>query len=456
MKTTMHLLVAALAIGSLPAIAMDLMEAWQATLQHDPQVTVLQASRQVGEAQRAQATSLWRPSVMLSATAGIMSAQTDMVGAHFSAPGLGQSDGVGFGTSVDRGNSTRWVLSASQPLVNPLRAAQSKQLQIAADVADLQAQSAQQDLILKTTQRYFDVVLLESKLSMLKDQKKAVDLALIEARDRFALGDKPVTDTHEASARSFALEALVLATQNELDLAKGALADATGVANPTVDRLPLASGVVLSVLPALSDWLNRAMEKNLQLRMMQANVLAAKQEASKYGAVSAATLDLVAQAGRDRLSGDGNYGSASNSASQQMLGLQLNIPLYTGGYRSAKQDESLRLQDKALAELERSRQQIGQQTRAAWLGMQTGSARLNALMEARKASLARLDATRLGRQVGDRTTLELLQAENDASGADLALLQARIELLLNRLQLHAVSGQLDEQQLTAVNALLHR
>ena len=448
--------VGALIISAFPAQAMDLMEAWQATRQHDPQSAVSQAARQAGETRRTQAASLWRPGVMLSASAGRMTGETEMTGAHFSAPGLGQSDGVGFATSVNNGTSTRWTLSARQPLFNLERKAQGRQLELAADVAELEWQSAQQDLMLQTTQRYFDVLLVGNKLALLREQQKAVELALTEAKDRFALGDKPVTDTHEASARAHALRAQVLATQDELALVRSALTDATGVADPALQGLSGTANVLPTSLQPLTHWLAEASEKNPLLRMQSAGVQAAQQEVAKYSKAAATTLDLVAQAGRDQLSGNGNFGSASNTASQQMIGLQLNLPLYTGGYRNAKQEEALRLQDKASAELERAKQQISQQTRAAWLALQTGSARLLALAESHKASAARLDATRLGRQVGDRTTLDLLQAETDASSATLALLQARVELLLNQLRLQALAGQLNEPALQTVNALLQR
>jgi len=448
--------VGALIISAFPAQAMDLMEAWQATRQHDPQSAVSQAARQAGETRRTQAASLWRPGVMLSASAGRMTGETEMTGAHFSAPGLGQSDGVGFATSVNNGTSTRWTLSARQPLFNLERKAQGRQLELAADVAELEWQSAQQDLMLQTTQRYFDVLLVANKLALLREQQKAVELALSEAKDRFALGDKPVTDTHEASARAYALRAQVLATQDELALVQAALADATGVANPALQSLAGNANVLPVNLQSLTHWLAEVSEKNPQLGMQGAAVQVAQQEVAKYSKAAATTLDLVAQAGRDQLSGNGNFGAASNTASQQMIGLQLNLPLYTGGYRNAKQEEALRLQDKASAEMERAKQQISQQTRAAWLALQTGSARLLALAESHKASAARLDATRLGRQVGDRTTLDLLQAETDASSATLALLQARIELLINQLRLQALAGQLNEPALQAVNALLQR
>ena len=448
--------VGALIISAFPAQAMDLMEAWQATRQHDPQSAVSQAARQAGETRRTQAASLWRPAVMLSASAGRMTGETGMTGAHFSAPGLGQSDGVGFATSVNNGTSTRWTLSARQPLFNLERKAQGRQLELAADVAELEWQSAQQDLMLQTTQRYFDVLLVGNKLVLLREQQKAVELALTEAKDRFALGDKPVTDTHEASARAHALRAQVLAAQDELALVRSALTDATGVADPALQSLAGNANVLPASLQPLTHWLAEASGKNPLLRMQSAGVQAAQQEVAKYSKAAATTLDLVAQAGRDQLSGNGNFGAASNTASQQMIGLQLNLPLYTGGYRNAKQEEALRLQDKASAELERAKQQISQQTRAAWLALQTGSARLLALAESHKASAARLDATRLGRQVGDRTTLDLLQAETDASSATLALLQARIELLIKQLRLQALAGQLNEPALQAVNALLQR
>lgn len=436
------------------------MQVWQAARQHDPQAAVANAARAAGETRRAQGAALWRPSVQLSASAGRSSAQTAMDGAQFSAPGFGQSNGVSFGTSVNNGSATGWSLSARQPLYSAERSAQREQLNIGADAARLQWDIAQQNLMLQTVQRYFDVVLAGRKLALLRQQQSAVERAWTEAKDRFALGDTPVTDTHEAAARARGLQAQVLAAQSELELAQTVLADATGLAPDALQVLAPAGETAPAAptapaeLPPLAHWLALAQQGNPQLRLQQASAEASRQEVKKHSAIAAPTLDLIAQAGRERLSGSGDFGAARTTGRQQMIGLQLNVPLYTGGYRSAKLEEALRLQDKADAEVQQSQQQIAQQTRAAWLGLQTGAARLGALAQALAASQARLDATRLGRQVGDRTTLDLLNAENDASGADLALLQARIELLQNRLRLQALAGQLDEAQLHSVNALL--
>ncbi|NDP61207.1 TolC family outer membrane protein [Polaromonas sp.] len=454
MKQHHFLAAAALALCAVSAQATDLMQAWQAARQHDPQAAVADAARAAGETRRAQAASLWRPNVALSGGAGRMSANSATSGAQFAAPGFGQSSGVSFDTSVNNGSSTRWSVTARQPLYNPERSAQRQQLEIGADSADLQWQAAQQDLMLVTTQRYFDMVLAERKLALLRQQQTAVDRAFTEAKDRFELGDAPITDTHEASARARGLQAQVLAAQSELELAQTILLDATGLSPDALQVMAPAGEVAPRDLPPLAQWLTLAQENNPLLRLQRANADAARQETRKHSALAAPTLDLVAQAGRERLSGSGDFGAASNTSRQQMIGLQLNVPLYTGGMRSAKLDEALRLEDKARAEVELASQQTRQQTRAAWLGLQTGQARLSALAEAVTASQARLGATRLGRQVGDRTTLDLLNAENDASAADLALLQARIEVLQNRLRLQALAGQLDEAQLLQVSALL--
>ena len=262
------------------------------------------------------------------------------------------------------------------------------------------------------------------------------------------------SQTYEAAARAQGLQAQVLAAQTELTLARHALADATGLPDGSLtSRAPAALTQSSLTTEGLEVWQSRVAERNLGIRMQQAQVQAAAHELAKHAPSASTTLDLVAQAGRERLSGNGSYGSASNTASQGMVGVQLNLPLYTGGWRSAKQDEALHQQEKAQAELDRVRQLAGQQTRAVWMGLLTGQARLQALQEASKASQARLDATRLGRQVGDRTTLELLQAENDDAAAQLNLVQARLDLVMAKLRLQALAGQLDEAQLASVNTL---
>jgi outer membrane protein len=382
-----------------------------------------------------------------------MSSETRTTGAQFAVGGQPPMPGS-FATSASAALSTRWSVQAKQALYSPERQAQQAQLQQAAGVAEWRADLAQQQFMLLTVQRYFNVLLAERQLQVLKSQHAAVQRSLTEAQDRFAIGDLPVTDTHEAAARASGLQAQWLSADSELQMARQVLAESTRLPAETLKPLTPKAAESAAASPPLDQVLTQVREANTGLRLKKAQWDVARHEVKKHQARGGVTLDLVAQAGRDRLSGDGDFGPASNTQSQQMLGLSLNVPLYTGGYRSAKLQEAVSAQAQAEAEYELAVHQTQQQARSVWLALQTGPARLSALQAAWKASTARLDATRLGRQVGDRTTLDLLQAQNDAAQSELAWLRAQTELLQTRLQLDALTGSLSVQSLQGLNAQL--
>ncbi|RYE41058.1 MAG: transporter [Hyphomicrobiales bacterium] len=431
--------------------AADLLDAWQAAEQSDMDYAVARATHEAALPRRDQATALWRPTVSVSASAGIAGRETGTRGAQFSAPGSDPSYGVNFNTSITDGTAGRWSISASQPLYAPERRARQQLLELSVDLADLEWQAARQSLMLRTTQRYFDFSLAAESLRVLKRQLDAVQRASIEAQDRFTLGSAPVTDTYEAGARLAGIRAQVLAAESDVVLKRNQLADSTGLPAATLAaRLPAGRSASARPRP-LDAWQFEALTGNPEIRIRQLATEVARREASKFDLQSSVTVDLVAQASKDRLSGSGDFGSASNRSADRMLGVQVSVPLYTGGLRSARQAEALRLADKAAVEADRSRQQTAQQVHSAWLGLSVGAERVQSLAEGLGASEARRDATHLGRQVGQRTTMDVLNAENDAAAARLALVQARAGLLMDRLRLAALAGQLDETMLREVN-----
>jgi outer membrane protein len=434
------------------AHALDLLQTWEQARQHDPQMQVITATRSSVQAFEAQAKALWRPVLMGSATVGAMSADTNTQGAQFSMGGPPMSGN--FATSASAATATRWSLQAKQPLYSPERQAQQAQLHTAASVAELRAELAQQEFMLLTAQRYFNLLLAERQQQVLKNQFAAVSRSLTEVKDRFALGDLPVTDTHEASARAAGLQAQLLAAESEVQMTRRVLADSTRLSADALKLQAPKAEVSGAAVPALEQVLAQVQQANAGVLLKKAQHDVARQELKKHARSGGVTLDLVASAGRDRLSGDGDFGPSSNTQSQQMLGLSLNVPLYTGGWRSAKLQEAVSAEAQAAAEAHQALQQAEQQARSVWLALQTGPARLSATQAAWKASAARLDATRLGRQVGDRTTLALLQAENDAAQAELAWLRAQTDVLNTRLQLDAMTGHLSVQSLQALNAQL--
>ena len=204
----------------------------------------------------------------------------------------------------------------------------------------------------------------------------------------------------------------------------------------------------------LLGWIDAALARSPQVRQARQAVAMAGHELARRRAAGAATVDLVAQAALDRIDGHGDFGAAGNRSRNGLVGVQIHIPLYDGGLSGAQASEGARLLEKAEAGLELAQEQAAEQTRAAWLGWQAGQARLAALEEGRTASAARLDATRLGREVGDRTLLDVLNAENDHARATLALAEARVDQVAQRLRLAALADRLDEALLGEVNAAL--
>ncbi len=437
---------------TLPAHAIDLVEAWRAAQEHDLEYAAARAAHDAGQARRDQGAALWRPSVDLTGTAGRMSSSTETAGARFSAPGFGRTTGANFDTSVSDGNATSWSLLARQPLISGTRMAHRRELDLSAELADEQWQAERQSLMLRTAERYFDVVVAEESLRVLQEQQGALERAFLEAQERFRVGASPITDTHEARARAEAAKAQIIAAATELQIKRLALSDVTGLAPDSLHpRLPGDPENLPDVTP-LDHWLEESANHNPRLRMQSVSVELAKQEVAKSRATASPSLDLVAKVGRDRLSGSGDLGTASNTNGSKMVGVQLTIPVFTGGYRSAQHEEALSLAEKARLDEARTRQQVMLQTRASWMGLTAGAGRVAALVAAREASRARLDSTRLGQQVGDRSTLDVLNAQADVAATELGLLQARMGLLTERLRLAAVAGSLDEDLLRAVGS----
>ena len=192
-------------------------------------------------------------------------------------------------------------------------------------------------------------------------------------------------------------------------------------------------------------WLEKAKQNNIELQMQALSVQTAHAKAKEYTLGASASVDLVGQIGRQKLSGDGDYGVAKNQQNNSMIGVQLTVPLYTGGYDSAKYKEAQAALKKAQMDLQRTQESIAQNINAAWLGTKTAEMQVAALTTALKASEARLDATKTGQEVGHRTLLDVLNAQNQNTQVRLNLEAAKEQYVLARLRLSALVQEVDQQ-----------
>ncbi len=250
-------LVTALALAGVTSTvhAADLMSTWQAALARDPEIAAARALHEQAAFRQEQAKALWAPTVSAGGALGIGGADSRTQGAE----AMGQSD-VTFKTNVNAGALARASIGAQKAWISPEREAQSKQLELSAQIAQLQWQQAQQALIMRTAQRYLDVVGAELTLTVLQRQQKAMQQAASEISKRQSIGDASVMDVQEASARVSEIRAHVLTHENNLASKKVAYRQLVGqephqlmsIANVDLRLINLADA---------NTWVQRAMHQ---------------------------------------------------------------------------------------------------------------------------------------------------------------------------------------------------
>jgi outer membrane protein len=462
MKLRLGLLLSVLAatLGAASPAApagIDLLTAWEAAQQQDPSLAAARAELDAGQARGRQGRALLLPTVTVTGSAGYGAGSQNSTGAQFTAPGLGTVNGVDFRTDVRDGTATAWRVTAEQPIYNAERSASARQLELQADRSEIGLRAARQELMLRTARVYFDVLLSEDALEEIRRQKAAAGRALDVAQASYDEGKLPVTDRNEVRARHDGIVARESMALDDLELRRAALFELTGLPAENLKRMPASAPLQPFDAGRLDQRLARAGENNALIALQSLAREIAAQEISKWNAAATPTVSLVAQAGGDRLSGNGGFGtSASVSSNNSVVSLQLSIPLYNGGMRGARGDEAVALAEKARFDVDATRKAVQLQTRSAWLGTTSGLTRIQAYERAVESARSRLDATETGYEVGARTTLDLLNAQADLFRALRELQQAKCQVLLDRLTLANALGELDVEELRAVNANLTR
>lgn len=433
------------------AAAPGVADAWRAATQHDPAFAAARAQWEAGRTHAAQGRALWMPTLAVQGSFGRGDQETRTSGAAFSAPGFGSTNGVDFRTSVENGTTRRWAFIAEQPIYDAARSADFTAQKSIASIADAQFQRARQDLLLQTARAYFSVLDARAQLAALRRLHAAAARARATAQGRYESGDIPATDMREAQASADAIGVQELDAQTAVALSEAAYADLTGMEPGALKNLPESDPAELPTPDPLDIWTQRALAGSLQLAIQRLTVATASAQVQRYGVLDSPRVSIVAQLGHDSLRGAGDFGAAETSGRQASVVLQASMPLFTGGMRSAQRHEAKALERKAGADMEVANQQVRQQTRTAWLALTTAAARVRALQRLHGSTQDRLGATRLGVEIGDRTSLELLNAEADflRSGTDLQ--KAQSEWLLADLQLCAVAGALSEADLTRID-----
>jgi outer membrane protein len=311
---------------------------------------------------------------------------------------------------------------------------------------------ARQDLILRVTQAYFDVLAAQDALDFVITEKNAIGKQLALARRNFAVGNATLVDVHEAQARYDIAAAQQITVANEVEVRKEALRVLIGVSPSMLTRLESRFELQPPEPADMEQWVQTATTESARIKAQQEALEIARQEVEKSRGGHYPTLDLTAsRAWSD--AGGSVQGFAIESTTNQ-IGLQFQLPLYQGGGISSRVREAAARLDETGQRLEQTRRQVSQQTRETYLAVINGMARVQALEQARLSNERALESTVIGYERGLRTGVDVLNAQRELFRTRLTLSQARYDYLISRLRLKAAAGVLQEQDLEGINRLL--
>ncbi len=433
--SALPLLLAAALVTVAPARAQSLQELYEAARAYDATYLAARAQAEAAQFRAEQSKALGRPSVALG---GVVSrAETDPPS-----------------TSRRNTNTLQAGLTGEQWLFNRANAATMSQAdkQLAVSQADLVA--AEQDLIVRVAQAYFDVLASQDALAAAQANKKAISEQLASARRNFEVGTATITDTREAQARFDLATAQEIAAENDLRTKRIALDQLVGRSN--VQPKPLATPVALPATQprSIDEWV-ALVEQAPAVRRAQLNLDIARIENEKARAGHLPTVKLEGSVGSNRATGSfpelqRNAGTTSSAS----VGLRLAMPLYAGGAVDNRVKETLALQEQARNALEAARRGVAQSTRQAFFGVESGQAQVKALEAAEASSKLALEATQLGYRVGVRVNLDVLNAQTQLFTTQRDLSKARYDVVVNGLRLRQAAGNLQPSDVAAVNALI--
>ena len=354
-----------------------------------------------------------------------------------------------------RDSSNRQInLSGRQPLFNRANSAAIEQARRSLDVAQAELETAEQDLLVRVSQAYFDVLAAQDTLAFTRASKTAIAEQLAAAKRNFEVGTATITDTREAQARFDLATATEIAAENDLRTRRIALGTLVGRAGIT--PRPLAVPVQLPPLaPGDAETWVANTELHPLVRRARAGYDIAQLETTRARAAGLPTVDAVGSLGSSRTTGSAtgitSLPGTTNSAS---LGVQLQMPLYSGGAIQNRVRETLLLQERSRNDLDNALRSTAQATRQAFFGVQSGQAQVKALEAAEASSQLALEATQLGYKVGVRVNLDVLNAQTQLFQTRRDLAQARYNVILGGLRLRQAAGTLNADDVLGVNSLL--
>ena len=425
------------ALAPAPASALDLLQAYEAAQRYDAQLNSARLQLSAIRERLPQAQAALKANV--SAGAGVTAGRFDT-----DATAARSFDNVNGGINL------------SYPLYRPGSATLVDQTEITVRLAEVQLGLAEQDLATRVADAYFDVLSAQDAVEVADAQRRAITEQFESAKRNFEVGTATITDQQEAQARLDLNAAQLAAAGNDLAVRRAALAQLTGLDSAGLNTLKLDVPLPGAQPNDIDSWTARARETSYAVQQSELSAAIARLEIDRARYAKRPVVDLVSQA--SLLKGKTASASALTSpvdrTSTVSAGIQLSVPLYSGGGLDARERETVAALQQSESELENARRLSEQGARQAFLGLKSSAEQARALEAAVSSSRLALDSNLLGYQVGVRINVDVLNAQQQLFSALRDLARARYDVLLNSLRLRSTAGVLVPGDVAAINSLL--
>lgn len=426
----------ALTLHATPSAALGLMQAYQLALQNDPAYRSAFYAGEAGKENRI----LGRANLLPQLAASYNASQNRTTVTQLNTQ-------IGDYTYPRDYIARTQAVQLRQPVLNLDALARFRQGKAQSDYAVAQFESQQQEVVIRVVSGYLDVLFKGDLLRLAEAQRDALDEQR-KVNDRlFKAGEGTSTDMLETQARLDSAEAAILEARDMLTGARETLATVIGRDPGVLDELVPDFQVRAADTVSFEAWRNIALDRNPDIKTQQANVAVAREEVNKANAGHSPKIDFVAVYSR---SSSDTLTTYDQDTIARSIGVQINIPLYSGGSVNAQARQAVANQEKARADLQQQKDKVLLELRKDYDALLSSRARIDALLKSVSSSELLIKATEKSVQGGVRINLDVLNARQQLYLSKRDLAQARYNYLLNTLRMRAAVGTLSSDDVREI------
>ena len=430
-------------------MTLDLITAYELAVRHDPQIASARFENLASKELKSQSLALFLPTI--TATASANKNEGDRKNFNTLPSNLSY-----LGSSKSNYDGYNYAITLKQPIINFENFYRYQQNITQMSRADKQLMRKQQELMLRVSETYLDVMTVKNQSQLLIQQKKAIEDQLSLAEAKFEAGLVSVVDINESKAKLALLRVQEIAVEQNIKIKLRAMQSLIGEM-PTNIKMLRSDTTFIRSEDSMEQWLDIAMGASLQVQMKQDELMLAHQTIDLKKSGHYPTLNAVLSRQKNWANGGYPYGTLDNkgqAVESDLFGVEVNIPIFSGGLTESQVREAKFNEEKVNQDFEATLKQVEFEVRQQYLSLESNYKQIEAYQSALKIAKDQLDATILGFQEGMRNSIEVLNAQQTLFGTEKDLFEVRCQYLLTLFKLKLAAGLMKETDMQEINRYL--